>query len=207
MRWLLVLLLSCAALAAPAVTPLDHVDKTQVPAITETQKVKFTTDAGEFVLELYPQAAPNAVARFVELVKAGFYDNTPVFRVVPGFVAQFGINSRGEFPGYQKKPFQDDPSWYKLDRGTIAFAKAGPDTNSTQVFINYGDNSRLSTNGGFTTFGKVVSGMEVVDKFVAVGDARMGLDQDSLWKDTEGYLKTQPEKPNMILKAEVVAPE
>lgn len=206
MRWLIVLLLTGLALAAE-VTPLEHVDKSKVPAVEKKETIRFTTDAGNFTVEVYPEAAPNAAQRFVELVKAGFYDNTPIFRVIPGFVAQFGINWRGDFPGWQKKNFKDDPSWFKLDQGTLAFAKAGPDTNSTQVFINYGDNSRLALNGGFTTFGRVVDGMTVVEKFKPVGDPRMGLDQDKLWTNGEAYLSEQYMKPNMILKAEVLTPE
>jgi len=205
MRWLIVLLLTSLALAD--VTPLDHVDKSQLPQIGKKETVRFTTDAGNFTVEVYPEAAPNAAQRFVELVKAGFYDNTPIFRVIPGFVAQFGINWRGDFPGWQKKPFKDDKSWFKLDQGTLAFAKAGPDTNSTQVFINYGDNSRLALNGGFTTFGRVVDGMAVVEKFKSVGDPSGGLSQDRLWADGENYLNAMDEKPNMILKAEVLTPE
>ena len=205
MRWLIALLLTGLALAAE-VSPLDG---TKAPEITKKNVVRFTTDIGNFTVEVYPEAAPNAAERFVELVKAGFYDNTPIFRVIPGFVAQFGINWRGEFPGWQQKNFKDDPSLFKLDKGTLAFAKAGPDTNSTQVFINYGDNSRLAPkdSGGFTTFGKVVEGMEVVEKFKSIGDPSMGLDQEKLWKDGENFLKEMYVKPNMILKAEVVTPE
>ncbi|MCA9793281.1 MAG: peptidylprolyl isomerase, partial [Candidatus Eremiobacteraeota bacterium] len=109
------------------------------PEITEKKVVKMTTDAGDLTIEVYPQAAPNAAKRFIELVEAGFYDNTPIFRVVRSpqpFVAQFGINWREKFPEWQDKNFDDDPSFFKLDRGTLAFAKAGPNTNSTQVFIN-----------------------------------------------------------------------
>jgi homoserine O-acetyltransferase len=202
---MLILLLAGAARASePGLTPLDHVDRGQLPSVTGRETVKFTTGAGEFWVEVYAQAAPNAVQRFLELVKAGFYDNTPIFRVIPGFVAQFGINSRGEFPQWQKKLFNDDPSWFKLDRGTLAFAKAGPNVNSTQVFINFGDNSRLALKGGFTTFGKVVKGMDVVDRIQPIPD---GLDQERLWKDTDGFLKESTDRPTMILKAEVVAPE
>lgn len=184
--------------------PLEGV--TDAPPIKKVVKIKMKTDAGDIAMEIYPEAAPNAAKRFEELVKAGFYDNTPLFRVVPGFVVQFGVNSDPKHVTWKEKNFNDDPSYYKLSEGTLAFAKAGPNTNSTQVFINYGDNSQLASQaqGGFTAFGKVTSGMDVVKKFKQVGDPSMGLDQEALWKDTQGYLKGLPEKPNMIVKAEVV---
>jgi homoserine O-acetyltransferase len=153
---------------------------------------------------VYPQAAPNAAKRFVELVTSGFYDETPISRVVPGFVAQFGINWREPHNAWDKRPFNDDPSLFALGRGTLAFAKGGPNTNSTQVFINYGDNSRLTVpQMNFSAFAKVVEGMDVVDKFVQVGDPSMGLDQNRLWADGGNYLASLPVKPTMIEKATV----
>lgn len=192
------------AAAQEPLTPLPYLDKTAVPSISQRVKVLFKTDAGDFTLEIYPQAAPNAAARFLDLVKRGFYDNTPLFRVVPKFVVQFGINWRGVFPQFKEKGFPDDPSLYMLEPGTIAFAKGGRDTNSSQVFINFGDNSRLALQGDFTAFGKVTAGMPVLSKFRPVGDPGMGLDQDKLWGQGEAYLRSLPAKPNMILKATIV---
>lgn len=201
---LLVLLLSLSAWAQPTfLTPLPQF-KDQAPALTQVTKVRLVTTQGNILIELYPQAAPNAVARFTELVQKGFYDFTPVFRVVPNFVAQFGINWRGTFPEYQKNNFKDDPSYFQLAPGTLAFAKAGPDTNSTQIFINYQDNSRLVANGNFTAFGKVVEGLDVALGFPAVGDASMGLDQDQMWSKGDVYLRKLPKQPAYILFAEVL---
>ena len=198
-----------ATRAAPAATqeaklaPLPGKEGT-VPALTDVTTVRFATTAGEVVIEVYPQAAPNAAKRFVELVTSGFYDDTPVSRVVPGFVAQFGINWRDPHKAWDDRPFNDDPSLFALERGTLAFAKAGPNTNATQVFINYGENSRLAApNFNFSAFGKVVSGMDVVDKFVQVGDPSGGLDQGRLWADGGNYLASLPVKPTMIEKATV----
>jgi cyclophilin family peptidyl-prolyl cis-trans isomerase len=175
------------------------------PAITEKTTIRFETDAGEVTIEVYPQAAPNAAQRFVELVRAGFYDDTPVSRVVPGFVAQFGINWREPHKLWENRMFNDDPSLFALERGTLAFAKAGPNTNATQVFINYTENNRLADpRFNFTTFGKVVSGMEIVDAFVQVGDPGGGLDQGQLWSDGAAYLASLPVKPTMIVRAVVV---
>ena len=177
----------------------------KVPALTDKTTVRLETTAGEVLLEVYPQAAPNAAQRFVELVESGFYDNTPVSRVVPGFVAQFGINWRAPHKQWEEKKFNDDTSLFALERGTLAFAKAGPDTNATQVFINYAENNRLAVRMyNFTAFGKVVAGMEVVDAFVDVGEPGFGLDQERLWQDGEEYLGSLDVKPTMIPHASVV---
>lgn len=192
--------------AAPALTPLPDYEG-EVPDLSEKITVLMTTEAGSLTIEVYPAAAPNAAARFVELVEAGFYDNTPVFRVVPGFVAQFGINWRGDYPAWQDNNFDDDPTIFALERGTLAFAKAGPNTNSTQVFINYVENNRLADpQYNFTTFGKVVEGMEAVDAFVPVGEPGGGLDQFRLWNGGGAYLESLETKPVMILQATVQDP-
>ena len=176
-------------------------------ALTQVTKVRLATTAGDVVIEVYPQAAPNAAKRFVELVTSGFYDETPISRVVPGFVAQFGVNWREPHKAWKDREFIDDPSLFALERGTLAFAKAGqPNTASTQIFINYADNSRLAApqpNLSFWVFGKIVEGMDVVDKFVQVGDPSMGLDQNRLWADGGAYLESLPVKPTMITKATV----
>lgn len=178
-----------------------------VPEITQVSTVMMRTGTGELTIEIYPEAAPNAAARFLELVKTGFYDNTPVFRVVPDFVVQFGINWRDPYPQWQDSNFNDDPSLFALERGTLAFAKAGPDTNSTQVFINTVENNRLaSPQYNFTVFGKVVSGMEAVDQFIPVGDPGGGLDQERLWNDGGAYLESLTTKPIMINEAVVIDP-
>src|SRR5262245_33579669 len=198
-----------SAAAAPQqrpLTPLPGKEST-APALTQVTKVRFATTAGDVVIEVYPQAGPNAAKRFLELVTTGFFDDTPVSRVVPGFVAQFGVNWRDPHKAYQNREFVDDPSLFSLERGTLAFAKAGrPNTASTQVFINYRENNRLADpapNLSFWAFGKVVEGMDVVDNFIQVGDASGGLDQGRLWSDGGTYLESLPVKPTMITKATV----
>ncbi|MDR0781348.1 MAG: peptidylprolyl isomerase [Pseudomonadales bacterium] len=175
-----------------------------VPVLTSKITLVMQTDAGELGIELYPDAAPHAVARFLELVRNGFYNDTPISRVVPGFVAQFGVNWRDHYRDWQYNIFDDDPTLFALERGTLAFAKAGRDTNATQVFINYVENNQLAApQYNFTVFGKVVSGMEVVDQFVEVGDPSMGLDQGRLWQDGGNYLDSLTLKPTMILALRV----
>jgi cyclophilin family peptidyl-prolyl cis-trans isomerase len=195
---------SPAAAQGATLTPLPG---KEVPALTQVTKVRLTTTAGDVVVDVYPQAAPNAAKRFVDLVTAGFYDDTPISRVVPGFVAQFGVNWRDPHAAWKERNFIDDPSLFALERGTLAFAKAGqPNTASTQVFINYRENNRLAApqpNLSFWVFGKVVEGMDVVDRFLQVGDPSGGLDQDRLWADGGAYLESLPVKPTMIVKAAV----
>jgi peptidyl-prolyl cis-trans isomerase A (cyclophilin A) len=169
-----------------------------VPELTQVTTVVLRTTAGDVTIEIYPEAAPNAAQRFVELVESGFYDGTPIFRIVPDFVAQFGINWREPHRGWQSRNFNDDPTLFALERGTLAFAKAGPNTNSTQVFINYSENNRL-TSDNFTTFGMVVGGMDVADTFAQIGE----LDQSRLWANGDAYLATLPVQPTMIESAEV----
>jgi cyclophilin family peptidyl-prolyl cis-trans isomerase len=179
--------------------------ETDAPRLTKKTTVRMQTTAGELVIDVFPDAAPHAAQRFVELVSSGFYDDTPISRVVPDFVAQFGVNWREPHKAWKDKDFDDDPSYYALERGTLAFAKSGVNMNSTQVFINYKENNRLAEpRYNFTVFGEVVSGMDVVDRFVRVGDPSLGLDQNRLWQDGGAYLDSLTEKPTMIQRAEVV---
>lgn len=197
-------LLQPALAAELPLRPLAFVDASALPDLSVRQTVKMATDVGDLTIVVYPQAAPNAAERFLKLADSGFYDNTPIFRVIRGFVAQFGINWRDPHKAWKENNFDDDPSLFALDAGTLAFAKAGKNTNSTQVFINYGDNSRLARDGGFTTFAKVVANLEVASKFKSVGDPRMGLDQDRMWSNGEIYMKAIGVTPSMITKMSLV---
>ena len=193
-----------AAAMPQELIPLPGMDET-APVLTQKTTISMQTTAGELVIEVYPEAAPNAAQRFVELVESGFYDDTPISRVVPGFVAQFGVNWREPHKAWENNNFNDDPTLFALDRGTLAFAKAGPNTNSTQVFINYTQNNRLAEpQYNFTVFGKVIRGMDVVDAFKQVGDPGGGLDQARLWADGGNYLESLATKPTMIENARVV---
>ena len=175
------------------------------PQLTQARVVRFDTTAGAVTIEVYPEAAPNAAQRFIELVESGFYDDIPISRVVPGFVAQFGINWRDPHRSWQNRNFDDDPTLFALERGTLAFAKAGPNTNSTQVFINYIENNRLADpQYNFTVFAKIVDGMDAVDQFVQVGDPSGGLNQPRLWSDGGAYLESLEVQPTMIVNATVL---
>src|SRR5438477_253026 len=90
------------------------------PKLTRKTTVRMQTTAGDVVIDLFPEAAPNAVKRFVELVRSGFYDDTPISRVVPGFVAQFGVNWREPHKAWKEKKFADDPTYFALALGSLA---------------------------------------------------------------------------------------
>src|SRR4029077_19446479 len=129
----------------------------------DVYKVKFDTSKGPFVVEVHRDWAPNGADRFYNLVKNGFFDNDRFFRVVSGFMVQFGINGDPKLSSvWREARIKDDPVKQSNARGYITFATAGPNTRTTQVFINFADNSALD-NQGFAPFGKVVSGMNVVD--------------------------------------------
>ena len=137
----------------------------QAPA---TYKVQFDTSKGAFVIEVHrADRAPNGADRFYNLVRNGFYDNARFFRVVTGFMVQFGINGDPKLSSvWREARIKDDAVKQSNGRGYITFATAGPDTRTTQVFINFADNAALDRQG-FAPFGKVVSGMTVVDALYA----------------------------------------
>jgi peptidyl-prolyl cis-trans isomerase A (cyclophilin A) len=108
--------------------------------------------------------SPSGADRFHDAVKKGFYNDCRFFRVLPGFMVQWGINGNPEIQkNWKDAMIQDDPVAVSNQRGFITYAKSGlPNSRTTQLFINYGDNSRLDQDG-FAPFGRVISGMEVVD--------------------------------------------
>ena len=128
-----------------------------------TYKVKFDTSKGVFIVEVHRDWAPFGADRFYNLVKNGFFNNTRFFRVISGFMVQFGINGDPAISSqWRSARINDDPVKKGNGRGLITFATAGPNTRTTQVFINYADNAALDGQG-FAPFGQVTSGMNVVD--------------------------------------------
>jgi peptidyl-prolyl cis-trans isomerase A (cyclophilin A) len=129
-----------------------------------TFKAKFDTTEGEFVIEVHREWAPHGADRFYNLVKSGYYDGVKFFRVVPGFVVQFGIHGDPAIAmKWLKSTVPDDKVVESNKKGYVTFAKGGPDSRSVQVFINFRDNVNLDAQG-FPPFGKVISGMDVVEK-------------------------------------------
>ena len=130
-------------------------------------KAVFQTTKGTFVIEVTRAWAPLGADRFYNLVKNGYYDECRFFRVLSGFMAQFGINGDPKINAvWSQARIKDDPVKESNKRGYVTYAMGGPNTRTTQIFISYVDNSRLDS-GGFAPFAKVVEGMQVVDSLYA----------------------------------------
>lgn len=154
---------SHTAAKAPYDYALLHPDVLKARAPAEFD-VKFETSAGDFTMHVTRAWAPYGADRFYNLVRHHFYDGAAFFRVLPGFMAQFGLSA---FPrvshAWEQANIKDDPVKQSNLRGYVSFAMAGPNTRTTQIFINYGNNANLDQSG-FAPFGMVTEGMEVVDK-------------------------------------------
>src|ERR1700722_16372504 len=139
----------------------QHPTKETAPA---TFPVNLDTSRGPGVIEVTRASAPNGADRFYNLVKAKYLDGARFFRVIPGFMAQFGLAADPAVSKAWDVPIQDDPVIASNVRGAVTFAAtSAPNSRSTQLFINFGDNSRLDASR-FAPFGMVVSGMENVDQ-------------------------------------------
>lgn len=170
-------------------------------------KAKFDTSKGAFVLEVHRDWAPNGADRFYNLVKHGFYDNVRFFRVISGFMVQFGINGDPKLAAkWREAQMKDDPVRQSNKRGSITYAMAGPDTRTSQVFINFADNSSLDRQG-FSPFGRVVSGMNVIDKLNAEygeGAPRgRGPDQGRIQAEGNAYLMREFGRLDHVKKATI----
>lgn len=166
-------------------------------------KVKFETTAGDFVVEVHREWAPKGADQFYNAVKAGFYDDTRFFRVVPGFMVQFGINGD---PATQEKwrdaNIQDDPVRGSNKKGYVTFAQSSaPNSRTTQIFINYGDNSFLDGQR-FAPFGVVVDGMDKVEAI----ESKYGEKPNQQLIQTQGnaYLNSKFPDLDYVKKASVM---
>jgi peptidyl-prolyl cis-trans isomerase A (cyclophilin A) len=166
--------------------------------------VQFTTTKGDFVVEVTRAWAPLGADRFYNLVKHGFFTDAAFFRVVPGFIVQFGLSAD---PGVNKvwhsANIKDDPVTQSNRPGTITFATAGPNTRTTQLFINFGNNAPLDRQG-FSPFGRVTSGMDVVQKLYAGYGEQP--DQGSITALGKAYLDKNFPKIDSIQSAKIVSP-
>ena len=171
-------------------------------------KVKFLTTKGEFVIEVHRDWSPRGADRFFNLVKAGYFNGVGFFRVVAGFMVQFGIQGSPEINGKWREARIDDdpPAGQSNTRGMVSFATAGPNTRTTQMFINFGNNARLD-GMGFTPFGKVAKGLEVVDSLYAgYGEGApggRGPHQGRLNAEGNAYLKSDFPELDYVKKATV----
>jgi peptidyl-prolyl cis-trans isomerase A (cyclophilin A) len=172
-----------------------------------TYKAKFETSKGVFVIQVTRAWAPQGADRFYNLVKNGFFDNVRFFRVISGFMVQFGINGDPALSAkWREANIHDDRVTQSNKRGMITFATAGPNTRTTQVFINFVDNSSLD-GMGFAPFGKVVTGMNVVDGLYAgYGEGAPrgnGPDQGRLQMEGNAYLAKEFPRMDYVKKASI----
>lgn len=174
----------------------------------ETFKVKFDTTKGEIIMGVTRSWAPNGADRFYNLVKNGYFTDIAFFRVISGFMAQFGIHGDPQVSAmWREANITDDPVKQSNTRGMVSFATAGPDTRTTQLFINYGDNSFLDGQG-FSPFAKVTKGMEVVDSLY--GDygegapSGNGPNQGQIQMQGNAFLKKYFTKLDYIKSAEIL---
>ncbi len=173
----------------------------------DVYKVKFDTSQGTFEIEVHRDWAPNGADRFYNLVKNGFYTDTRFFRVIKGFMVQFGINGNPKISQvWRNANIADDPVEESNLRGFVTFATAGPNTRTTQVFINYGDNPSLDGQG-FAPFGKVISGLDVVQHLYSnYGEGAPrgeGPDQSRVQTEGNAYLQKNFPQLDYIKKATI----
>jgi len=178
----------------------------------EAFQARFETTQGAFVVEAHPEWAPQGVARFRELVSAGYFDDSRFFRVVAKFIAQFGVAGDPEVTAaWKERTIPDDPPGKSRQsnlRGTLAFAMTGPNTRSTQIYINLADNARLDAQG-FAPIGRIVSGMDVVARLYAgygegAGGGLRGGQQGKMLEGGNAYLDASFPKLDRLVRARVV---
>ena len=207
--------------AKPAATPTTQKPATAKPAAAKpappnpalrtpaklkdvapaTFRANFETSIGAFVVEVTRAWAPKGADRFYNLVKYGYFDGNRFFRVIPNFMVQFGINGDPKLNGvWSEANIGDDPVTQSNKRGYITFATRGPNTRTTQLFINFRDNGGLDSQG-FAPFGQVVSGMEIVDKINA--EHRETPEQGLIQSQGNAYLMKQFPRLDFIKKASI----
>lgn len=203
---------ACVVLAGCSSSEPPAKKEAAAPAKKETAPDVFTvnldTSKGPVAIEVHREWAPIGADQFYSLVKTGFYDGDRFFRVVRNFVVQFGINGDPKVNRlWSNANLPDDPVTQHNRRGMVTFATAGPNTRSTQVFINLKDNSASLDNSGFAPFGKVTSGMDVVDSFYSsYGDMAprgQGPDATQIEVQGDGYLASHFPRLDYIRKATI----
>jgi peptidyl-prolyl cis-trans isomerase A (cyclophilin A) len=201
-----------AAKSASEKTPLDPLlaPKLATGKAPEKFRVQFDTTGGKVVLEVNRAWSPNGADRFFNLVKIGFYDEIAFFRVIEGFMVQFGIHGDPKVARLWKKAtIPDDPKVPGRPnlRGTLSFAKTGrPNSRTTQIFINFSDNLNLD-GMGFTPFARVVEGMEVVDAIYKVGEGGPrgpGPNQGRIQSKGNTYLKSNFPQLDYVKGAKII---
>lgn len=189
----------------PLLNPASEAMNQTAPDVFQA---RFETSKGDFTIEVHREWAPHGADRFYNLVGNGYYDDVRFFRVLDGFMAQFGISGDPQLSAvWRVLAIPDDPVVQSNTRGHVSYAMAGPNTRTTQLFINYGDNSPLDAQG-FSPFGIVVSGMEVVDALHAgygEGAPRgTGPSQGRLQAEGNAYLESEFPELDYVVQASIV---
>lgn len=175
----------------------------------ETFRARFETSKGEFVVEVVRAWSPNGADRFYNLVRNGYYDDVRFFRVISGFMAQFGLHGDPAVnAAWRARPIPDDPVVESNRRGYVTFAMTSqPNSRTTQLFINFADNAQLD-GMGFAPIGRVVEGMDVVDALYAgYGEGApsgRGPDQGRIQMEGNAYLTAQFPELDYIRRATVI---
>jgi len=172
-------------------------------------RVKFDTTKGPFVVEVHRGLAPHGADRFYNLVKHGFYDDCRFFRVIDGLVAQTGMNGDPAIQSaWSSAIIPDDPRKESNKRGTLTFASAGPNSRSTQFFINLSENTKLFDRQALAPFGSVLSGLDVVESlYSGYGEGAprgFGPEQSRITVEGNGYLKKTYPKLDYVKSATLV---
>lgn len=187
-------------------TPAE-VTKGEAPA---SFQAKFITSQGDFTVEFKREWAPQGADRAYQLIKADYYDGISFFRVIPGFMAQFGIHANPKVSAaWQNERINDDPVTQSNTRGMVTFAKTNmPNSRLTHLFINYGNNVALDKQG-FAPVGKVVEGMEVVEKLYGGygGGPPTGPNQGALTAEGNPYLQQNFPKLDYIKDVVILGDE
>ena len=197
--------LAAAATAAAAPPPSLLHPASLTAKAPPVYAVAFTTTKGKFVVTVHRAWAPRGADRFYNLVRAKFFDGVTFFRVVKGFVVQFGISpTPAVSAAWQTAVIKDDPVKTSNAVGTITYADAGPNTRTTQVFINLGDNGPSLDGQGFAPFGKVTSGMSVVEKLYSGYGDPPPTEQQQITQQGNAFLKKHYPKLDSIVTARLV---
>ncbi len=201
-----VLLLVCILLIASC-APKKFNEKWLTKKAPLTFKARFETTKGNFDIVARRAWSPKGVDRLYQLIKNGYYNDVALFRVVPNFVAQFGIHNDSVInKSWMKNGIDDEPVLAKNEAMSISFARGGVKTRSNQIFINLKDNHRLdelaySGVKGFPVVAKIIAGKEVVLKFYDGYGDRLGGKQDSISKFGNAFLRAKFPKVDYIKKA------
>lgn len=190
------------------VVPAPPTPKPADPASPDSFRVKFATTKGDFTVDVFRAWAPKGADRFYRLVNEGYFKDVRFFRVLPGFMAQFGMSGDPALNAkMDTQRIADDPVTQSNKRGMLTFATAGPNTRSNQFFINYKDNAMLDGQG-FAPIGRVVDGMKAVDAlYSGYGEGApngAGPDQESIRNKGNEYLRTSFPKLDYIKSATIV---